>query len=125
MIGVQALIPWQRVLVEGQSMTPTLLAGDWLLVLHGGRVRPGAIVLASFRGRPELAVLKRARAEQDGGWLLASDNSRAGSDSRQYGVADVRAVAVWQWPTGPGRRPEPWLRRWLGRRPADPPVAGD
>ena len=99
-------------------MTPTLLPGDWLLVLHGGRVRPGAVVLARFRSRPELTVLKRAQAAEDGGWVLASDNARAGSDSRQLGVADVLAVALWQWPVGRGRRPEPWLHRWLGRRPA-------
>lgn len=98
-------------------MTPTLLPGDWLLVLHGGRVRPGAVVLARFRSRPELSVVKRARAAQDGGWLLVSDNARAGSDSRQLGVADVLAVAVWQWPSGRGRRAEPWSRHWLGRRP--------
>jgi nickel-type superoxide dismutase maturation protease len=115
---VRALIPWQRVQVEGNSMTPTLLPGDWLLVLHGGRVRPGAVVLARFRSRPELAVVKRAQATEDGGWLLTSDNARAGTDSRELGVAEVLAVAVWQWPSGRGRRREPWLNRWLGKRPA-------
>ncbi|MGI8667656.1 MAG: S24 family peptidase [Jatrophihabitans sp.] len=118
---MDALIPWQRVRVEGQSMTPTLLAGDWLLVLHGGRVRPGAIVLARFRSRPELAVVKRARAEQDGGWLLVSDNDRAGADSRQHGVADVQAVVVWLWPRGACRRGDSLALRWTGRRPAGAP----
>ena len=99
-------------------MTPTLLAGDWLLVLHGGRIRPGAVVLGRFRSRPDLAVIKRARSAEDGGWLLSSDNARAGSDSRELGVADVLAVAVWQWPTGRGRPDQPWLNRWLGKRPA-------
>ncbi|MDQ2837541.1 MAG: S26 family signal peptidase [Actinomycetota bacterium] len=124
MSAMEALIPWQLVRVEGQSMTPTLLAGDWLLVLHRGRVRPGAVVLARFRSQPELAVIKRAIAREDGGWLLSSDNPRAGSDSRQYGVADVRAVVVWQWQTGAGRRQPPLIARWLGGRPASQPPGG-
>jgi nickel-type superoxide dismutase maturation protease len=118
---VDALIAWQRVRVEGNSMTPTLLAGDWLLVRHGARVRPGAVVLARFRSRPELAVLKRAAAESAGGWLLASDNPGAGTDSRQHGPADVQAVAVWQWCRGTGL-PRSRRARWLGRRPARPPA---
>ncbi len=105
-------------------MSPTLLPGDWLLALHGGRVRPGAVVVARFRSRPDLVVVKRATAVQDGGWLLASDNPAAAADSRQYGVADVSAVAVWQWRTGTGRRPVAALARLLGGRPSGQPVAG-
>lgn len=128
---MQALLPWQRVRVEGLSMLPTLLPGDWLLVRHKAPVRPGALVLATFRGRPDLLVIKRAVTEQDGGWLLASDNADQGSDSRQYGVADVLATAVRVWHRG--RRPVPagsrwqsaasrWraaARRWWGSRPRE------
>lgn len=118
--GMQALLPWQRVRVEGSSMTPTLLPGDWLLVRHGARVRPGAIVLARFRRRPDLLVIKRAVAEQDGGWLLASDNAGQGSDSRQYGVADVlaRVVRVWRRDSLPADgRWRSAARRWWGTAP--------
>ena len=117
---MDALFAWQRVRVLGNSMTPTLLAGDWLLVRHGAPVRPGAIVLARFRSRPDLAVIKRAIAESDGGWLLGSDNPGAGSDSRQYGPAEVHAVAIWHWGTGAGL-PRGWRARWLGRRPGAAP----
>jgi phage repressor protein C with HTH and peptisase S24 domain len=103
-------------------MVPTLLPGDWLLVRHGARIRPGAIVLARFRRRPELLVIKRAVAEQDGGWLLASDNAGEGSDSRQYGVAEVlaRVVRVWRrgGPPASGRRLVA-VRRWWGTAPPD------
>ncbi|MEO7260828.1 MAG: S24 family peptidase [Jatrophihabitantaceae bacterium] len=124
---MQALLPWQRVRVEGSSMTPTLLPGDWLLVRHGARVRPGALVLARFRSRPDLLVIKRAVAEQDGGWLLVSDNARQGSDSRQHGVADVLAGVVRVWRRGgPPVPASGWrsvARRWWGTaaRPSNPP----
>jgi phage repressor protein C with HTH and peptisase S24 domain len=113
------LLPWQIVRVSGHSMTPTLLPDDLVLVRHGAQVVGGAIVLARFRSRPELPVIKRAAYEQDGGWWLASDNTRAGSDSRQYGVADVEATAMWIWSPGHIRGP---LRRPVLRRPTiEPP----
>lgn len=120
---MQALLPWQRVRVEGWSMAPTLLPGDWLLVRHGAPVRPGSLVLARFRGRPDLLVVKRALLEQDGGWLLTSDNPGQGSDSRQYGVADVLATAVRIWtraePVPAGSRWRSAVRRWRGTVPRE------
>lgn len=117
---MDALLAWQRVRVQGNSMTPTLRSGDWLLVRHGAPVGPGAVVLARFRSRPDLVVIKRTLAGSDGGWLLASDNPGAGSDSRQYGPADVQAVAIWHWCTGGGPS-RGWRARWLGRRPEPSP----
>ncbi len=119
---MRALTAWQRVRVAGYSMTPTLLPGDWLLVRHGARIGPGAIVLGRFRSRPDLLVVKRAAGEHDGGWLLASDNAGNGSDSRQYGVADIeaRVVRIWRQgapPTGSGDRLRDLRRRWWGTPP--------
>ena len=84
------------VLVRGPSMVPALRDGDCLLVRRGARVRAGDLVVARFRERPELLVVKRAVQEQDGGWLLASDNPFAEGPS---GVADVEArVLLRYWP---------------------------
>jgi nickel-type superoxide dismutase maturation protease len=82
-------LPWFAVLVRGPSMAPTLHAGDALLVRRGGRVRAGDIVVARFRSRPDLLVVKRAVREQDGGWWVRGDNDFGTDDSRVYGVADV------------------------------------
>jgi phage repressor protein C with HTH and peptisase S24 domain len=82
-------LPWFAVLVHGPSMAPTLYAGDALLVRRGGRVRAGDIVVARFRSRPDLLVVKRAVREQDGGWWVRGDNDFGTDDSRVYGVADV------------------------------------
>jgi phage repressor protein C with HTH and peptisase S24 domain len=108
------LLSWQRVRVTGQSMTPTLLPGDWLLVRYGDPVRVGAVVLGRFRGDADLVVVKRVREAAAGGWLLASDNARAGADSRSHGVAEVLAVARRVWHRGAGRAAAPWWRRLAG-----------
>jgi nickel-type superoxide dismutase maturation protease len=81
--------PWFAALVHGPSMVPTLRHGDAVLVARRTRTRAGDVVVARFRSRPELLVVKRvARAEGDGWWLVG-DNPLAGDDSRTLGVADV------------------------------------
>ncbi|MEV6694241.1 S26 family signal peptidase [Micromonospora sp. NPDC051196] len=101
--------PLSPVLVTGPSMSPTLRHGDAVLVRRGGRrIRPGDVVIAVFRTRPDLLVVKRAVRPTDGGWWVYGDNDLVTDDSRAYGVADVvgRVVARY-WPH-PGRvRPRP------------------
>jgi phage repressor protein C with HTH and peptisase S24 domain len=92
-------LPLFAVLVSGPSMAPALRAGDALVVRRGARIRPGDIVVARFRSRPELLVVKRAVREQDGGWWLRGDNEFVADDSRAYGVADVIGRVSWRyWP---------------------------
>jgi phage repressor protein C with HTH and peptisase S24 domain len=84
------------VLVTGPSMVPTLREGDCLLVRRTSRIRSGDLVVARFRARPDLLVVKRAVEERDGGWLLASDNPFGRSSS---GIGDVEAkVLLRYWP---------------------------
>jgi nickel-type superoxide dismutase maturation protease len=98
-------LPLLAVVVRGPSMAPTLRAGDALLVRRGGRVRAGDVVVARFRSRPDLLVVKRAVREQDKGWWVRGDNEFVTDDSRAYGVADVIGrVLCRYWP-----RPS-WLR---------------
>ena len=86
-------------LVRGPSMAPALRSGDALLVRRGGRVRAGDIVVARFRSRPDLLVVKRAVRAQDGGWWVRGDNEFITDDSRAYGVADVIGRVVCRyWP---------------------------
>jgi phage repressor protein C with HTH and peptisase S24 domain len=80
-------------------MSPTLRAGDALVVRRGGRVRPGDVVVARFRTRPDLLVVKRTVRAQDNGWWVRGDNEFVTDDSRAYGVADVIGQVVCRyWP---------------------------
>jgi nickel-type superoxide dismutase maturation protease len=89
--------PWFTALVSGPSMVPTLRAGDAVLVARGRTTRAGDVVVARFRSRPDLLVVKRvARPEGDGWWLLG-DNPLVTDDSRAYGVADVMGRVVLRW----------------------------
>ncbi|GAA4087850.1 nickel-type superoxide dismutase maturation protease [Actinomadura miaoliensis] len=65
------------VAVTGESMTPALRPGDWLLVRRGARVAEGDVVVARHPGRTEQLIVKRATRRTDGGWWLESDNQGA------------------------------------------------
>jgi peptidase S24-like protein len=95
--------------VRGESMRPTLGPGDLLLVRYGGRVRPGALVLARFaEGTFAVKRVGERRTTSSGhpGWWLVSDDPAVGVDSRHRGPVpeeDVLAVVVARvWP-----RPRP------------------
>ncbi|AEV88432.1 phage repressor protein [Actinoplanes sp. SE50] len=96
-------LPLFAVLVHGPSMAPALRHGDALLVRRGARVRTGDIVVARFRSRPGLLVVKRAVREQAGGWWIEGDNALVQDDSRAYGVADLIGRVVFRYYPRPGR----------------------
>ncbi|WP_203965303.1 S24 family peptidase [Actinocatenispora thailandica] len=73
-------------------MVPTLRHGDAVLATPARRVRPGDVVIARFRVRPDLLVVKRAIRPYRDGWWLQGDNPAVTDDSRRYGVADVLGV---------------------------------
>jgi nickel-type superoxide dismutase maturation protease len=91
------------VLVRGPSMSPTLRDGDALLARRTGRVRAGDVVVARFRSRPDLLVVKRAVRAEDGGWWVRGDNEFVADDSRRYGVADVIGRVILRYWPRPGR----------------------
>ena len=96
-------LPLFAVLVQGPSMVPTLRSGDALVVRRTSRVRTGDVVVARFRARPGLLVVKRAVRPQEGGWWIQSDNPLITDDSRAYGVADVIGRVVIRYYPKPGR----------------------
>jgi nickel-type superoxide dismutase maturation protease len=100
-----------RVAVAGDSMQPTLEAGDWLLTdpeafaTTGPAV--GDLVLVPDPRMPTRLLVKRVAEVHDGGreLLVAGDRPDASIDSRAFGSVATTTVQ--------GR---PWLRYWPPRR---------
>jgi nickel-type superoxide dismutase maturation protease len=90
-------LPWFAALVTGPSMVPTLRAGDRILVRRTGNARPGDLVVATFRTRPDLLVVKRVARRDGDGWWLVGDNPFGGDDSQSFGTADVTGRVTFRW----------------------------
>jgi SOS-response transcriptional repressor LexA len=90
---------WFTALVRGPSMAPTLRGGDLVVVRRTAAARPGDVVVARFRARPDLPVVKRVARRDGDGWWLVGDNDLVADDSRAYGRADVFGrVVLRYWP---------------------------
>ena len=104
-----------RVEVAGESMTPALRPGDWLVATRGGRIRRGNVVVLRHPGRA-FDLVKRVRAvpgdEVDGRilgpdeFLVVGDNERASTDGRSFGAVPreaIEGVVRFRYHPDPGR----------------------
>jgi nickel-type superoxide dismutase maturation protease len=84
--------------VQGSSMAPTLLPGEWLLVERRTYARrppqAGEIVLAADPRDPSRELIKRVSAVDAAAAMveLAGDAPGASTDSRTFGAIPVDAV---------------------------------
>lgn len=114
-----SFVRWKpfRVEINGPSMVPTLLPGEWALAVSPGRLRRGDVVVLEHPERPGLEMVKRVTGlpdelapngrilGMDEYWVEGDDPSRS-TDSRHFGpVARERIkakVRLVYWP--PSRR---------------------
>ncbi|HEX5937942.1 MAG TPA: signal peptidase I [Actinomycetota bacterium] len=118
------LVRWRpsRIEIEGASMVPTLMPGDWALVVDGRRPRRGDVVVVEHPGRPGYEIVKRIigvpgdrmgdRSLTDDEFWVEGDRRDASTDSRQFGPVrrehlKARVVVIY-WPKE--------RRRRIGRR---------
>lgn len=74
-------------------MEPTLLAGDRVLAVRAGRIRPGDLVALRDPRVPTRLIVKRVAAIDDAGRLtVVGDRPDASTDSRQFGSVERRLV---------------------------------
>lgn len=82
----------QRVVVEGSSMAPTLVAGDRLLVVRARRLAVGDVVAVRHPGEPGRILVKRVAAVHGDQVVVRGDNPSASTDSRRFGPVPRHAV---------------------------------
>ena len=90
-----------RVEVAGESMSPTLRPGDWLVATRAGRIHRGSVVVLRHPGRT-FDLVKRVRAvpcdQVDGRilgpdeYLVVGDNETASTDGRSFGPVPREAI---------------------------------
>jgi nickel-type superoxide dismutase maturation protease len=102
--------------VAGESMSPTLEPGDWLLAVspRPRRLRRGAVVVVEHPERPGFDVVKRltglpgdrmgALTLGPGQFWVRGDRAEGSSDSRWFGpvmASGIRGVVAFRyWPPG-------------------------
>ena len=95
LVAAAAVTGWRlvrRVEVVGDSMLPTLHAGDRLLVLRLARPRPGDVVAVVDPRSPARIMVKRVAAVDAAGVSVLGDNPPASTDSRDLGPLAPAAV---------------------------------
>jgi nickel-type superoxide dismutase maturation protease len=92
-----ALLRWRpsRVEIQGASMLPALLPGDWALAVGKRRYRVGDVVVVEHPGRPGYEMVKRLtgipgqrigeRVLVDDEFWIEGDREEASTDSRHFG----------------------------------------
>lgn len=73
------------VAVAGDSMAPTYVTGDWLVVIWGGAPEPGEVVLVERENQPGVFLLKRVIGPMEEKIWVEGDNKEESTDSRHWG----------------------------------------
>jgi len=75
----------RRLVVEGDSMRPTLLAGDRVVAVGWGRVQVGDLVAVRDPREPARVLVKRVMGVDAAGLHLRGDDEDHSTDSRHFG----------------------------------------
>ena len=90
-------LPLGRLRISGESMVPTLLPGDRVVVLRGlGPLRPairvGDLVALVDPRTPQRIMVKRVAGFEGGRVVVRGDNEAASTDSRHFGAVGAGAI---------------------------------
>lgn len=94
---------FRRVVVEGDSMRPTLVPGDRVVAVRCRRPRPGDLVVLADPRLAARTLVKRVAAVAPGAVSVVGDAPDASTDSRTFGpVPSVWGRVVYRY--GPRER---------------------
>lgn len=80
-------------MVDGDSMLPTLKSGDVVLIDPAANAAIGDIVVADHPYRQNVILIKRVENIDDRGrYILKGDNPGSSTDSRTYGSISQRDI---------------------------------
>ena len=79
------MIPLRRLVVEGDSMTPTMQPGDRVLAFGWRRPRRHELVAARDPRDHQRILVKRVAHTDEEGIHVIGDNPDASTDSRHFG----------------------------------------
>lgn len=83
----------QGIVIEGDSMHPTLKSGDRVLVDKNSAIKVGDVVVAHHPFKSSVKIVKRVSSiETDGSISLIGDNPSESSDSRGFGSINGKDV---------------------------------
>lgn len=81
------------VAVAGNSMAPTYLPGDWLLVKWGSSFAAGDTVVIERGERPGIFLIKRYLRDVDGKCWVEGDSDES-TDSREWGAIPKEEIVA-------------------------------
>jgi signal peptidase I len=106
---------WRTVAVAGNSMSPTLVEGDWLVVSWATEpaipeLRALKVYVIERADRPGVYVIKRlieiGSGENEGKVWVEGDNA-ASTDSREWGwisASELRAIVLFRFKKAKSKR---------------------
>lgn len=81
------------IIVEGNSMSPTLENGETVFIKTAKDIKKGDIVLVNHPYKKSVKILKRvAEITEEGKLNLIGDNSSESSDSRSFGLISSKVI---------------------------------
>lgn len=98
---LRALLPFDRFVVEGESMAPSVSPGERVFVNRAAywfrSPKAGDLVVLRDPRRPERLLIKRIGGAHGNSFEVAGDNPDASTDSRAFGPvpADLIIGKVW------------------------------
>jgi nickel-type superoxide dismutase maturation protease len=98
---LRALLPFDRFVVEGESMAPSVSPGERVFVNRAaywfGTPKAGDVVVLRDPREPDRLLLKRIDVAHGNSFEVAGDNPDASTDSRAFGPVPATLILGKVW----------------------------